>query len=592
MEKILKAWLFQQCEMLPGSTHAVLLTAPPGKEEDCQAILWPEDHQGFAVLSRVAKAAFHEKKAVVRARNNQREQTGEPMDAIACPLFLNERMYGVVAIEITGRSQALQTATVQQVQTGAKWLESLVSQHTSTAGEQLVNLVDLVATALEHEQFQIAATGVVNELSQRFSCHRVSLGFLRHNRVRLEAMSHTTRIDHHSNRVRAIEDAMGEALDQGTTMSYPETSNTAVLATRFHAHLFQVLKGTAVCTVPLVKNSKPVGALLLERSLDNPFSPETITQCEQVGLLIGPVLETRRRDERFLLLKILESFQNMLAKLLGPRHLSVKLAVCLAALLLIWLNTAGTMFNITCDSILEASIRRLVVAPQQGYLAKAVARAGDLVQKGDLLATLDDQSLLLEHRKWQSQHSQVLKQYRKALAQSDRAEVAILNAQRLQAEAQLQLIEHQLARTELVAPFSGLVVKGDLSQALGAPVTRGEVLYEIAPVDEYRVILKVDERDIRLVAVGQKGQLKLSGIPDKTIHITIDRVTPVSSASDGRNYFSVEAFMDSPSDLIRPGMEGVSKIQVSQKKIIWVWTRRLVNWVRVFAFSHLPWGVS
>ncbi|MCP4048524.1 MAG: HlyD family efflux transporter periplasmic adaptor subunit [Gammaproteobacteria bacterium] len=464
----------------------------------------------------------------------------------------------------------------------------MIRQQASTAKAQLVNLVDLVATALEQEQFQIAATEVTNEISQRFSCQRVSLGFLKRNRVSLEAISHSSQIEHHSNLVRTIEDAMSESLDQGSTVVYPESSDNNVLTTRFHARLSEVQQGASICTIPLVKNKKPVGSLVLERSPDNPFSQETMIQCEQVGLLIGPVLETRRRDERILPLKILESFQNGFTRLFGPGHLPLKVAGGMICGLILFLSIASGMFHVACDSLLEASIRRVVVAPQQGFLAKAHVRAGDLVKKGDLMATLDDQELRLEQRKWQSQNAQFLKKYRKALAHFNRAEVAIYNAQIAQAEAQLRLVEHQLSRTTLLAPFSGMVVKGDLTQALGSPVTKGEVLYEVAPTDKYRVVLKVDERDISLISIGQKGKLKLSGIPDRTINITIDRLTPVSLTEDGRNYFSVEAIMDDHSDLMRPGMEGVTKIDIKQKKLIWIWTRRMVDWLRLFIWSRLP----
>jgi multidrug resistance efflux pump len=204
------------------------------------------------------------------------------------------------------------------------------------------------------------------------------------------------------------------------------------------------------------------------------------------------------------------------------------------------------------------------------------------------MATLDDQELRLEQRKWQSQRAQLLKEYRKALAGFDRAEVAILHAKRAQAEAQLKLVEQQLARATLIAPFSGLIVKGDLSQALGSPVSRGEVLYEVAPTDEYRVVLKVDDRDIGLISPEQRGQLKLSGIPDKSINITIDRLTPVATTEEGRNYFRVEAVMDSHSDLMRPGMQGIAKIEIGREKLLWIWTRRLVDWLRLFVWNRLP----
>jgi RND family efflux transporter MFP subunit len=588
MEKVLETWLLHQCRTLPGSIHAVLMTGPPDEGPYTRTLHWPDKRRDHSKLSRVAQAALHKQKAVIKTRNNADEKTGEPLDALACPLYLGGRLFGVVAIEMTNRSQPMQRASAQQIKTGAKWLETMIQLQGSTAKEQLVNLVDLVAAGLEHEQFRIAATEVTNELAERFSCKRVSLGFLRYNRVRVEALSHSSRIDQHSNIIRAIRDAMGEALDQATIVVYPEESDDTVLVTRFHAQLANAQHGAAICTLPLIKNGKPIGALLLERDADKPFTVETKVQCEQIGLLLGPVLETRRRDERPLFSKIIESFQSWCTKLFGPRHLPLKVGVALSAVLLIWLSLATAPFRITSDSVLEAEIRRSVVAPQQGYIAAAHVRAGDLVQEGDLLVTLDDKELRLEQRRWQSQRAQLLKEYRKALAEFDRAEVAILNAKRAQAEAQLRLVEQQLARATLMAPFSGLIVKGDLSQVLGSPVTRGEVLYEVAPTDAYRVVLKVDDRDIGFVSLGQQGQLKLSGIPDKSINITIDRLTPVSTTEEGRNYFRVEAVMDSHSDLMRPGMEGISKIEVGREKLLWIWTRRLVNWLRIFVWNRMP----
>ena len=587
-DKILQTWLFHQCRMLSGSTHAVLFTGPPDEGPYNRALFWPDEQRDYSVLSRVAQTALRNKQAVIKTRSNKVEKTGEPLDALACPLFLSGRLFGVVAIEMTNRSQPMQQATVQQVQVGAKWLETMILLHGSTAKEQLVNLVDLVAAGLEHEQFRVAATEVANELAERFSCQRVSLGFLRYYRVRVEALSHSSRIDQHSNLVRAIRDAMSECLDQGITVVYPVESDVAVLVTRFHAQLAKAQHGAAICTLPLIKNGKAVGALMLERVADKPFTAETVEQCEQIGLLLGPVLETRRRDERPLPSKILESLQNCFTKLFGPHHLPLKVIVSLTAALLVWLSLASAIFRISSDSVLEAGVCRVVVAPQQGYIASAHVRAGDRVREGDLLATLDDRELRLEQRKWQSQRAQLLKEYRKALAGSDRAEVAILNAKRAQAEAQLRLVEQQLARATLVAPFSGMIVKGDLSQALGSPVTRGEVLYEVALTDEYRVVLKVDDRDIGLVSLGQRGQLKLSGIPDQTIAITIDRLTPVSATEKGRNYFRVDAVMDSHSDLMRPGMEGIAKIEIGRENLLWIWTRRLVDWLRLFAWNRLP----
>lgn len=588
MEKILKTWLFHQCRIFPGAMQAVLLTGPPDRGPYDSALFWPEKRNGHSVLSQVAQAALQNKQAAIKTCNNKVEKTGEPLDALACPLILDGRLFGVVAIEMTNRSQPMQRETVRQVQAGTKWLETMIKLHGSMANKQLVNLVDLVAVGLEHEQFKVAATEVTNELAERFSCQRVSIGLLCYNRMRVEAMSHSSRIDQNSNIVRAIRDAMEESLDQESTIVYPAESDNTALVTRFHAQLAKLNQGSSICTLPLVKNGKAVGALMLERFGGKSFNASTAKACEQIGLLLGPVLEIRRQDERFLPLKIFESLQKWFGKLFGPHHLSLKMSAAMSVVLLIWLSLASATFRISSDSVLEAKICRSIVAPQDGYIAKALVRAGDIVRKGDLLATLDDKDLRLEQRKWQSQRAQLFKEYRKALAGFDRAEVAILNAKQAQAEAQLKLVEQELERATLVAPFSGLIVKGDLSQALGSPVKRGEMLYELAPTGEYRVVLKVDDRDIGLVKLGQRGQLRLSGIPDLSIGITVDRMTPVSVTAKGHNYFRVEAVMDNHSDLMRPGMEGSAKIEIGQKKLLWIWTRRFVDWLSLVAWTHLP----
>jgi multidrug resistance efflux pump len=164
----------------------------------------------------------------------------------------------------------------------------------------------------------------------------------------------------------------------------------------------------------------------------------------------------------------------------------------------------------------------------------------------------------------------------------------VVGAQVNQAEAQLQLINEKLARSRISAPFDGIVVSGDLSQLLGTPVEQGKVLFEIAPLDAYRVILKVDERDITYLAVGQEGELVLSGIPGARQPFTVARITPVSTADEGRNYFRVEAKMAVVSERLRPGMEGVGKVAIGERRLIWIWTHKLIDWVRLAFWSWMP----
>ena len=63
----------------------------------------------------------------------------------------------------------------------------------------------------------------------------------------------------------------------------------------------------------------------------------------------------------------------------------------------------------------------------------------------------------------------------------------------------------------------------------------------MAPLDDYRIILEVDERGIDDVKKGQRGQMILSALPNKKFGFVIEKLIPISNAKEGRNYFKVEA---------------------------------------------------
>jgi multidrug resistance efflux pump len=223
----------------------------------------------------------------------------------------------------------------------------------------------------------------------------------------------------------------------------------------------------------------------------------------------------------------------------------------------------------------------VITAPEEGYIKDAPARPGDLVSAKQTLATLDDRDLKLEKLKWSGKQKQITKEYREALAGRDRSQIGILRTQLDQARAQLEILEKKLERTVISAPIGGVIVSGDFTRALGSPVERGQIMYKVSPLDHYRVLLDVDESDVAELSVGMKGELTLSAAAEDTFEIVVDKITPVSEAGDGANYFQVEASLVETPQFLRPGMQGVSKIAIGERRLIWVWTHKLVDWLRL-----------
>jgi RND family efflux transporter MFP subunit len=227
----------------------------------------------------------------------------------------------------------------------------------------------------------------------------------------------------------------------------------------------------------------------------------------------------------------------------------------------------------------------VIAAGIEGFIATSYKRAGDAVKAGEVLAELDDRDLELEQVKWSSTREQRDKEYRGALAGHDAAKARILGAQVAQAEAQLELVRAQLARRKLVAPFDGIVVEGDVSSRIGSPVQRGEVLFEVAPLEGYRVVLEVDEREIARVEKGQHGRLTLPAMPGTSLPLLVHKITPVSTVKDGLNYFRVEADLEESPGFLRPGLEGVAKLATGRRSLFWVWTHEALDWLRLSLWS-------
>jgi RND family efflux transporter MFP subunit len=580
-------WLDVQCRAFDGVIRGVVvLRSAEAAANYAPVAVWPEGIEGSPKLAAAVERALNERRVTVHgAKRIARRQ--DPV-FIAHPVIVDDELYGAAALEVEGRPESALRELVQELGWGIGWLEALARRRTFTSKARLVTVLELIATSLRHERFQAAATAVATELATIFGCERVSIGFMQGRHVQVCALSHSAAFGKKTNLIRALEAAMEEAADQLATVVYPPRKDGPFQVTRAHSELAEQAGTGAVCTVPLTAGASVLGAMVLELPSGAELDTRTVELCEHAALLVGPVLDVKRREDRWLAQKAADSLATHVRHLIGPRHVALKLWVGLAVISIVFFAFAKGDYNVTADAALEGTVQRAITAALPGYIHEARARAGDLVRRGDVLAAMDDRDLRLERLKWTSQYAQRSSEYRQALAEHQRARVQILGAQIAQAEAQIALVDEQLSRTKLVAPFDAVVVKGDLSQSLGAPVERGNVLFELAPLDAYRVILKVDERDITEVGVGQTGYLALTSMPQEEIPLVVEKITPVSVVEEGRNYFRVEAELKSAAEKLRPGMEGVAKIHVERRKLIWIWTHKIVHWVRMWVWSWWP----
>ena len=642
MQAAIQAWLDVQCSDLQGVSDAVIMLVPRGGQVRlATAATWPRGVKASEDLQAAALKAFDSQvPAVISLAQPGRRRRS----VVAHPVQVGSRTVGAVAIATRAQAQSGMSSILGAAERGAVNFENFLRQwraahappppgdtffktgaftaatmastdasaasiaaparashpagQPSAQGAQAVRatevgtsgharILHLLATIEAYDRFATAAGAFATELASTFDCERVSVGMSNSRHVRVGGMSSSAEFKSNQGLLRDIGAAMEEALWQGATMIFPQPEGTQPRVDRAHAALAQRHGAVAIYTVLLVRSGRSVGAVTLERTHGQALSRADLTLLENIGALLGPTLDRKRAVSRPWPMKIVHALAEAAAPLTGPGHRLAKFGTVAACAALLAAAVVPADYRVRAPARLEGATQRVLVAPVDGYLRQSYVRPGDRVEAGQLLAEMADDDLRLEMRKAQSEVAQSENAYGAALTRNDRAEVGMLQARLQEARAKLDLIEVQLERVRLVAPFDGVVITGDLSQSLGAPVKKGEALLTLAPEGDFRVILEVDERDIGDVGIGQQGRLALAALPDEELSLAVYRITPVATPGEGRNYFDVEARLQGDGHDLRPGLQGVGKVDAGQRSLLWIWSHRIVGWLRLRLWSWL-----
>jgi RND family efflux transporter MFP subunit len=581
-DQLCRAWLGILCQWIPGTQAGLLLLHEDG-DRYSPAAVWPDPEQDMSFLAEVAQEALMDRRGVVRE-----EASG--LAQCAYPLLSADQAYGVVVLHVVSRGESSVREALRLLHWGAGWLvglfdrRDLVDRDVRLKRSALIQ--DLLLGVIAERNPTEASRWVVNRLAEALPCRRAILGRVTGHDVDVVSVSGTSSFDKQSTLLAAAREALREAAQTGQTQSHPlrDIDDTApTLLASAVADYAQEAQARAVVVLPLEHQGRSRGALLLD--FDAKVANDLKEFLDTLALALAPGLDLQETATRGWWAHGRERAAQAWSGLVGTSHPGWKLVGGVAAIALVLAAVVDVDFRVRAPATVEGRVQRSAVAPFDGFIREAKVRAGDAVRKGDVLARLDDRDLQLEQTKWQAEAELADRRLREAMARGQPVDVRLTQAMAEQAHAELAVVESKLSRVVLTAPFDGVVVRGDLSQQLGAPVEQGKVLFEVAPLDAYRVVLKVDERDIVHLKNGEAGELVLAGLPGDRFQIKVNKVAPVAIPEDGHNTFRVEAEVHGAGDRVQPGMEGVGKVLVGEHSLLWLGFHRLIDWGRYTAWT-------
>jgi membrane fusion protein (multidrug efflux system) len=215
---------------------------------------------------------------------------------------------------------------------------------------------------------------------------------------------------------------------------------------------------------------------------------------------------------------------------------------------------------------LAADAEITVVSEISAVVEELPFREGQKLAPGDLIARLDDVQARAE-----VQRAEALVQQRRSIFERVQA-IVRENAGAPQdlddaaanlavAEADLEVVRSQLAKTRIEAPFAGTVGAREVS--VGTYLRAGEPITELAQLDRLRVNFSAPELYLGRLSVGAPVQIRTTAYPDLVLKGTVDVINPVLDRAT--RSARIVAHVDNPGRRLRPGMSAEVSVVLDER---------------------------
>lgn len=216
-------------------------------------------------------------------------------------------------------------------------------------------------------------------------------------------------------------------------------------------------------------------------------------------------------------------------------------------------ETVSPTFSSVGSLVSEESVQ--LAAEQPGRLVSINFKDGDRVHANDPVLKFDDTLLMAELTDLQA---------RLTLAEANLGRAASLSksgfatatardqavADRAIAQAAVELVKVRLGKTEIRAPFDGVV--GFRLSSIGAYVQAGQAIVNLENIDTLKVDFRVPETRLADVKIGLDVKVLVDAYPDRSFRGKIYAIDPLVDVN-GRA-LKVRARLDNAERLLRPGL--------------------------------------
>lgn len=445
---------------------------------------------------------------------------------------------------------------------------------------QATLFLELLNRSAQSPDHRRAMATLADEMRAYIGCDQVAIGLGSAGRCRVNALSAAGQFDPKGHTSTLLAAFMREAIAVGSPIGWPGDllpADSHLAPAGDHRKLAEALGADFLTALPLrAENGDVCGAWVCAWKTNLPTAKWRLVRTLTPHLAATAHLIDLARPR---------GIRGWVHKILSPeakrrRHLVLGVTAALGLGMLIPIP-----YKLGASCWVEPERRREVAAPFDGIIQKPEVRPGDFVKQGQLLATLDGREIRWKLAEAKSRLEVAFKQRNQAMSINDMPAAHLSDLEAQAETVNIRLLEDQQSNLEVRAPLDGLILRGDLEQSEGVPVTRGQKLFEIAEIDRLSVRIAVPDAEAAQVKAGMPVHLRLESQVGYKLEAEIKSIRPASEVRDGENIFVALAEVDNRDGLLRPGMRGKARIQADSRPIGWVVFHRFYDFLRL----NLPW---
>lgn len=211
--------------------------------------------------------------------------------------------------------------------------------------------------------------------------------------------------------------------------------------------------------------------------------------------------------------------------------------------------------RINLPGSIEAWTTLSLLAKLNGTVEEILAREGQVVKQGDVLARIDDDDYRIAVQRAQAAYDLARTEFERdrAIYAKGVIPAAEYDANRTRMEtarADLDNAELQLSRCTITAPMHGVVRK--LDAKVGLQLAVGDPLAEILEIDRLKAVVGIPESEVAAVRGLATVDITVQALRNRTVAGTVHFLS--ASPETVARLFRLELAIDNPDGEILPGM--------------------------------------